>query len=145
MICNIGSIICGLICIAFGVFSIKISGKGLVPSPLIGFVTIFGVIVGILGVIIVIDAVRELILDIKYEYSSQIATIEETPEKVISRTANTESPTCPYCNTLYTRRILLWNNNCPNCGAPIVKEAASADIGDPLYAYLVRNCKRGRI
>ena len=64
MICDIGRIICGLICIAFGVFSIKISGKGLVPSPFIGFTAISGVIVGILGVIVVIAAVRELILDI---------------------------------------------------------------------------------
>ena len=149
MICDIGRIICGLMCIAFGVFiriSSEISGKGIEPPPLIGFVAIFGLIAEILGVIVVIAAVRELILDIldvKYERSSQIATIEETPEKVISKAASTESLTCPYCNTLYTRKILLWNNNCPNCGAPITKEAASVDIGDPLYAHLARNCKRG--
>lgn len=147
--CDIGSIICGLMGIAFGVFiriRSEISEKGIEPPPLIGFVVTFGVIMVVLGVIIVIAAVRELLLDIndiKYECSSQIATIEETPERATSRASSIESPACPYCNTLYTRKILLWNNNCPNCGAPITKEAAVADIGDPLYAHLARNCKRG--
>ncbi len=139
--CDIGEIICGFICIAFCVLAIKISGREIEPH----FIATFGFIVGVLGAIIVIAAVRELILDIedmKCERFFQISTIEETPEKIISRTASTESPICPYCGTLYTRKILLWNNNCPNCGAPITKEAASADIGDPLYAYLAQNCKR---
>ena len=143
--CGINRIMCGFICIAFGVLIIEIHRKGIEPPSFAGFVATFGVIAGVLGVVIVIAAVRELILDvndIKYECSFQITTIEETPEQVTSRAANTEFPTCPYCNTLYTRRILLWNNNCPNCGAPITKEAASVDIGDPLYAYLARNCKR---
>ncbi len=147
--CGIGRIICGLMCIAFGVFiRIEISKKGIEPPSLIGFVATFGFITEILGVIIVIAAVQELILDIndiKYECSSQIATIEETPERATSRASSTESPICPYCGTLYTRKILLWNNNCPNCGAPITKEAASADIGDPLYTHLAQNCKRGQI
>ena len=51
-------------------------------------------------------------------YESDKALSEETPCELNKSLPKDKSLSCPYCGTMYTKRMLKEYDRCPNCGAP---------------------------